>query len=104
MPARAEMLSNGTIGREELLGVPRRLEPLHAPLPLAGGLMGVLRAVIEIPMLAVLHPRQNLLLCGTIAFELVRDDHPRNILAALEPLAEESLGRVLVPPTLDQDI
>jgi hypothetical protein len=69
MPARAEVLGDGTIGREELLGVSRRLEPLHAPFPLAG-LMRVLRAVVEIPMLAMLHPRQHLLLRRTIAFEL----------------------------------
>jgi hypothetical protein len=56
--------------QEELLGVSRRLEPLHAPLPLAGGLMRLLRAIIEIPSLAMLHPRQNLLLRRTIAFEL----------------------------------
>jgi hypothetical protein len=62
-------LGDGTIGREELLGVSRRLEPLHAPLPLEGGLMRVLRAIIEIPSLAMLHPRQNLLLRRTIAFE-----------------------------------
>src|SRR5262245_10199805 len=66
--------------------------------------MGVLRAVIEIPVLAVLHARQDLPLGRTIAFELVRDEHPRHILAALEQLAEEFLGRMLVPPTLDQDI
>ena len=64
----------------------------------------ILGAVIEIPVLAVLHPRQHLLFCGTIAFELVRDDDPRNILAALEQLAEEFLGRVFVPQPLDQDI
>ena len=28
MPARAEVLGDGTIGREELLGVSRRLKPL----------------------------------------------------------------------------
>jgi hypothetical protein len=66
--------------------------------------MGVLRAVIEIPVLAVLHARQDLPLGRTIAFELVRNDHPRHILAALEQLTEEFLGRVLVPLTLDQNI
>src|SRR5687768_11611684 len=55
-------------------------------------------------MLAVLHPRQNFLFCGTIALELVRNDHPRDILAALEPHAEERLGGCLVAPALHQDI
>jgi hypothetical protein len=31
MPARAEVLGDGTIGREELLGVSRRLKPLAVP-------------------------------------------------------------------------
>jgi hypothetical protein len=66
--------------------------------------MGVFRTVVEIAVLAVLHPRQYFPLRRTIAFELVRDEHPRNILAALEQLAEEFLRCMLVPPTLDQDI
>ena len=62
--------------------------------------MGVLRAVIEIAVLAMFHPREDVPLRGTIALQLVRDDDPRNILAALEQLTEELLGRVLIPPTL----
>src|SRR5687768_14997990 len=104
MPSGAEVLRDGTIGREEPLGVPCRLKSLHPPFPLAGRLVGVFRTVIQIPVLAVLHARQDLPLGRPIAFELVRDDHPRHIPAALEQLAEEFLGRVLVPPTLDQDI
>ena len=49
----AEMLRDGTIGREEPLGVARGLEPLHATLALAGGLVGVLYAIIEIAMLTM---------------------------------------------------
>jgi hypothetical protein len=86
------------------LGVSRRFEPLHPLFPLTRGLVGVLRAVIEIAALAMFHPRQEVPLRGTIALQLVRDDHPRNILAALEQLAEELLGRVLIPPTLDENI
>src|SRR5688500_2814972 len=104
MPSGAEVLRDGTIGREEPLGVPCRLKSLHPPFPLAGRLVGVFRTVIQIAVLAVLHARQDLPLGRAIAFELVRDDHPRNVLAALEQLAEECLGCVLVPPSLDQDI
>ena len=56
MASWAEVLGDRTIGGEEPLGVPWGLEPLHAPLPLAGRLVGVLRAVIEVPVLAVFHP------------------------------------------------
>src|SRR5262245_47461943 len=53
MPTRTEMLGDGTIRREEPLGVARGLEPLHVPLPLAGALMRILRPIVEIPVLAM---------------------------------------------------
>ena len=56
MPARTEMLGDGTIGREEPLGVTGRLKALHAPLPLARRPMRVLAPVIEITTLAMLYP------------------------------------------------
>jgi hypothetical protein len=52
-PARAEGLGDGTIGGEETLGVAGGLKALHTPLPLAGRLVGVLRAIVEIPMLSM---------------------------------------------------
>ena len=67
MASRLAVLGNRTMGREEALGVTRGFKPLHAALPLAGRLVGMLRADIEVPVLAVFHPRSNLLLCGTIA-------------------------------------
>ena len=42
MPARTEVLRDRTIGGEKPFSVTRGLEPLHAALPLAGGLVGVL--------------------------------------------------------------
>jgi hypothetical protein len=59
--SRSEVLGNGPIGGEEALGVTGGFKPLHAALPLARGLMGILRAVVQIAMLTVLHPRPNLL-------------------------------------------
>ena len=79
MPSGAEVLRDGTIGREEPLGVPCRLKSLHPPFPLAGQLVGVFRTVIQIAMLAVLHARQDLPLRRAIAFQLIRDDDPRRI-------------------------
>jgi hypothetical protein len=73
------VLGNRTIRCEKSLGVPRGLEPLHALLPLACGLVGILRAVVEVAMLAVLHPRLNLPLRGAVALELIGDDHPWHI-------------------------
>ena len=67
MPARAEVLRDGTIGREEALGLAGGLEPLHAPLPLAGGLVRVLGAIIEITMLPMFHPWEELSFCRSVA-------------------------------------
>jgi hypothetical protein len=39
-----------------------------------------------------------------VALELIRDDHPGDILTAFEELAEEFLGRVLIPPPLYENI
>ncbi len=84
MPARAEVLGNRTIRGEKPLGLSWGLEPLHAPLPLAGGLMGVLCAVIERAVLPVFDTGQALPLCRPIAFELIGDEHPWDVLASFE--------------------
>ena len=79
MTARAEMLHDGTRGCKETLGMPGGLKPLHMPLPLAGGLVGILRAIIQIPMLPMFHPWQDLALGGSVALEFVGDDHARRV-------------------------
>ena len=71
----AEVLRDGTLGREEALGVARGLEPLHVPLPLTGGLVGVLRAIVQIPMLAMFYPWKNLAFGRGVALEFVGDNH-----------------------------
>ena len=54
MPSWPDLLGDGSIGGEEPLRVSRRLESLHAPLPLAGRLMGALHTVTEIAVLLML--------------------------------------------------
>src|SRR5262245_50306242 len=46
--------------------------------------MGILRAVVEIAVLAVLHAGQDLLFRGAVAFQLVGDDHPRHVRQSLQ--------------------
>jgi hypothetical protein len=62
MSPRTEMLGDGTIGGEEPLSVARRLEPLPASLPLPCGLVRILRPIVQIAMLAMLYPWQDLAL------------------------------------------
>jgi hypothetical protein len=100
----AEMRRDETIGRKEPLGVTRRLKPLHAPLALAGGLMRVLCAVVEIAVLTMFYSRQSLPLSSTIALQRIGDDHARHVHQALKQRTEELLCRPLVSAALDQDI
>jgi hypothetical protein len=53
-------------------------------------------------MLAMFDTRQELPLCGTVTFQLIRDKDPRDVGEPLEQLAEEPLGGSRVPVTLDQ--
>jgi hypothetical protein len=102
--SRSEVLGDGTIRGQKPVGVLWRLKPLHAPLPLARRLVGIFRPIIEVAVLPMFHTRQDLPLRSAVAFELVRDDHPRDVRRALEELAEELLRGLLVAPALDQNV
>jgi hypothetical protein len=69
MPARPEGLGDGTIGRKEPLGLSWRREPLHAPRPLAGGLMGVLGVVVHVARLTMCSTREYLAFRRAVAFQ-----------------------------------
>ena len=79
MPARAEVLHDGSIGGEEPLGLTRRLKPWHTPLALPSRLMGVFCPVIELAVLTMVHPGEDLALGSTIALQLVGDEHARDV-------------------------
>jgi hypothetical protein len=64
----------------------------------------MLGAVVEVSVLAVLHARQDLLLRGIIAFQLVGDEDPWGILASFEELAEKLLRGLRVAAALHQHI
>lgn len=75
MPAWSEVSGGRPIHRKKLSRLSWGLTLLHAPLPLARWLTGVLRAVIDIPVLPVFDTGQALPLCRAVALELVRDEH-----------------------------
>jgi hypothetical protein len=104
MPARAEVLGDRAVGREEPLGVARGLKPLHVSLSPTGRLMRILRTVVQIPMLAMFHPWEQLALGSTIALQLVGNDHARDVGQAFQEFAEELLRRPLVAPALHQNV
>jgi hypothetical protein len=61
-------------------------EPLHPPLPLTRALVGVLRPMVQVAVLAMLDARQYISLRGMIALQLISDHYTRNLLASLEQL------------------
>ena len=103
MPSRAEVLGDRTIRGQKAVGVPGGFEPLHPPLSLARGLVGVLGPMIQIAVVAAFDTGGHLPFRGAVALELVRDDHPWDILTPLEELPKELLGGLLVASALDQD-
>jgi hypothetical protein len=62
----------------------------------------MLGAIVQRAMLAMFDTRQELPLCGTVTFQLIRDKDPRDVGEPLEQLVEEPLGGSRVPVTLDQ--
>ena len=79
MATQAEVLRDGTIGRQEALRVAGRFEPLHPLLSLPSRLVGVLSAIIEIPLLAMFHAGEKVALGRCIALEFISDNHARDI-------------------------
>ena len=104
MPTRSQVLGNGTIRGENALGVSWEFQPLHPSLPLPGRLGGMLGAVIKRAVLTGLHPREALPLCRTVAFQLIGDEPPWDILTPFEELTENLLRGRLLPSALHQTI
>jgi hypothetical protein len=104
MAAGAEVLRYGPIGGQEPLSVAGGLEPLQAPLALAGRLVRVLRAIIQTSVLPMFDPWKELTLGGSVALEFVGDDHARDVGQAFQQFAEELLRGPLIPPPLHQNI
>jgi hypothetical protein len=102
MPARTEVLRDGTIGGEKSLGLARGLKPLHVSLALTGRLVRILCAIVEIPMLAMVHRWEQFTLGGCVALQFIGNDHPGHVQQAFEQLAHELLRRPLIPASLDK--
>jgi hypothetical protein len=66
--------------------------------------MGALGAVVEVAVLPVFYARHNLLLRSTIALQFIGDEYPWHTGEALQKLAEELLGCLLVPSPLHEHI
>jgi hypothetical protein len=66
MSAGTEVVVEG-VGGEEVLGLPRRFEPLHLPLSSSRWSMRVLGPIVQISALPVLGARKQLTLSDAVA-------------------------------------
>ena len=101
MPSGTKERRDHSETREESLGVPGRLETTHPPFPFPGGLMGILRPIIQPALLLVLHRRHHFYLGRCVAAEFVGDDRSGDVLKSFQQLAKELLGGPFVPPRLN---
>jgi hypothetical protein len=104
MPAEPAVLGDGTRSGTEPLGLTRRLNPLHTPLALPRRWMRVFCTVIEVAMLAMFYPWENLALGRAVALEFIGDEHARHGGYSFQEFVEELLRRSLVTSALHQDI
>jgi hypothetical protein len=62
--------------------------------------MGILRTVVQVPVLPMFDTGEDLPLRRAIAFQLIRADDPWHICQAFEQFAEERLRRKFISTTL----
>lgn len=99
-----KVLSDGFKSREKSLYLSRRFESSHPSFSRSSRLMGILGSIVQSLMLSMLHVRHHLLLRCFVTFEFVSDNHPWHEALFFEEFAEESLRRLRVPVSLQQDI
>jgi hypothetical protein len=104
MAARTEVAINEGVSGEEVLGLPRRFEPLHLPLSSSRWSMRVFSPIIQISALSVLDVRKQLTLGDAVAPQLVSHNHPRLIMQALQQPLEEARGSLAITPGLNEDV
>ena len=104
MPSGADVWSDGAVCRQEPLGGPCRRQSWPPPCPLAGRLVGVFRTVRQLAMRAVLHARPEVPLRRPIAFQRLREDDAWHSRQALEPLPEELVRSLRLPPALPEHL
>jgi hypothetical protein len=104
MAAGMEVAVNERVSGEEVLGVPRRFEPLHLPLSSSRWSMRVLGPIIQIAALSLLDARKHLPLSDAVAPKLVGHNHPRLKSQTRQQPFEEARRRLGIAPGLDEDV
>lgn len=98
------MVGKRTLGGEAAWRVPRGVQPRHAALALAGGLVGVLRAVVARAGLAMCHAREALARGRARVLQCIGDDPPGHLVPALAQCPAAWRRRLLLPTPLHANI
>jgi hypothetical protein len=104
VPAKLEVVVDRSVNREKLLGLPDRLEPLHVAFPSSGRLVRDFTAIVEVPALPMFNTRQDLASGSPIGSKFIGHNDSGHVAQALEQLAKETLGGLLVAAALNQHV
>ena len=77
------MAVDNAVSRQEALGLPRRLEPLHLPLASTRRPVGVIGAVVEVAALPVLDLGHDVAMRHPVAAQAVGDEATRLVFQAM---------------------
>jgi hypothetical protein len=86
----SEMRSQYIVSLKKKLCMLRRLEALHLALSLSSRLVRVLCSIVEVSALPMSDSRQDYFLGGTVATELVGNDHARGASGSPQEFAKEA--------------
>ena len=104
MTSGTEVRGDDPVHLDKALDMPSGLKPSHASLPFARRLMGVLRSVIEVPVLSMSNAGHHNPFCGRIAAQLIRHDHAWLASCRPQQLTKEPQRRKPITLWLDKDI
>jgi len=104
MSARMKVTINEGVGEEKSLCLIAGFKPLHVSFASPCRPMRILSPVIEVTALTVLHVRKQLPLSNTVTSEFIRHDYSRFVFQADEQTSEETLRRLTITATLNQNV
>ena len=104
MATKLEVAVHTAMSGEKALCLPYRFEPLHLSFSSPGRLMRNLYSVVQIATLPVFDLRQDVRFGSRVAFQFIRDNHPRRCSSAAEQFSEKPLGRIRVTMVLHQNV
>jgi hypothetical protein len=99
-----EQILDDAVEGEKSLGLNRRFESAHLPLPLVGRLMRDFSAIVRVAVDAMCDVARGGSHGSRIAPEPVSNDAKRLLSLTIQQPTDESFGSPLVPPRLNQDI